>query len=100
MEAAFTRSGQETTLFILAHPDDELIFAPILDRLVRQAKPVLLIYLADGAPPGSSTSVRHAETHAALSLIGMHRSSVKFLGSEHGIGDGQLYKHLPRALDS
>ncbi|MBV9526955.1 MAG: PIG-L family deacetylase [Sphingomonas sp.] len=100
MAAAATQCERGTTLFILAHPDDELAFAPALYRLARQAKPVRLIYLADGALRSASAAVRHAESEAALASIGIDRSSLSFLGSQQGIEDGHLYKHLCRGLEA
>ena len=100
LASSAARSAQGLTLFVLAHPDDELAFAPILHRLARAQQPVRLIYLTDGAAPFASAALRNAESAAALAWLGIDPSSLWFAGSEIGIADGQLYRHLPSALDA
>ncbi|MEO6255742.1 MAG: PIG-L family deacetylase [Sphingomicrobium sp.] len=84
-------------LFILAHPDDEVAFAPIIHRLVGERRPVRLIYLTDGSS-GGSPSVRQAETVRALAWLGVAALNLRFAGHEVGIADGQLHRNLDRAL--
>ena len=90
----------EITLFLLAHPDDELLLAALLDRLVLERAPVCLIYLTDGASRGVSAAVRNAESIAVLASLGIDPSNVNFIGNEIGIPDGQLYRHLHRAFEA
>ena len=91
---------KDVHLFVLAHPDDEIAFAPLLHRSVREQKPVRLVYLTDGAAPGMSSTVRERETVNALGHLGIHRSAVYFAGSECGIPDGQLCRHLDQAFEA
>jgi LmbE family N-acetylglucosaminyl deacetylase len=91
---------QEITLFLLAHPDDELLLAALLDRLVLERTPVCLIYLTDGASRGVSAGVRNAESIAVLASLGIDPSKANFIGNEIGIPDGQLYRHLHRAFEA
>lgn len=100
LASSAVRSAHGLTLFVLAHPDDELAFAPLLHRLARERTPVQLIYLTDGAAPFASAALRTAESIAALAWLGIDWSSLWFAGSEIGIADGQLYRHLPSALDA
>lgn len=100
LAASAARSAHGLTLFVLAHPDDELAFAPLLHRLAHAQRPVRLLYLTDGAAPFASTALRNAESAAALAWLGIGRSSLWFVGSEFGIADGQLYRHLYPALDA
>jgi LmbE family N-acetylglucosaminyl deacetylase len=87
-------------LFVLAHPDDEIAFAPLLSRLVQERKAVRLIYLTDGAARGASPAIRRQETLAALRHIGIRSESASFPGSERGIPDGRLVRHLAAALEA
>ena len=99
MTGSMAKSSDNVTVFILAHPDDEVVFAPIIDRLVRERKPVRFAYLTDGsssAPP----EVRNAETVRALASLGVEPSDILFAGHEVGIVDGQLYRKLGRALEA
>jgi LmbE family N-acetylglucosaminyl deacetylase len=89
---------KDVYLFVLAHPDDEIAFAPLLDRLARERKPVRLIYLTDGAARGASAAVRQRETLAGLQYLGFDSSAAFFAGSEHGIPDGLLCRHLDAGL--
>ena len=89
---------QDVHLFVLAHPDDEIAFAPILSRLVRERRPVRLIYLTDGAAAGPVAAIRASESLEALRSLGIARSGACFAGGDAGIPDGRLYRHLDRAL--
>ncbi|MEO8176087.1 MAG: PIG-L family deacetylase [Sphingomicrobium sp.] len=86
-------------LFILAHPDDEIAFAPIIHRLVGKRAPVRLVYLTDGSS-GGPPAVREAETVRALAWLGVAASQLRFAGHEIGIPDGQLHCNLGRALEA
>ena len=91
---------EDVHLFVLAHPDDEIAFAPLLGRLARERKVVRLIYLTDGAAGGQSPAVRAAESRAALEYLGVARKGACFAGKDAGLPDGQLHLHLDRALDA
>jgi LmbE family N-acetylglucosaminyl deacetylase len=82
-------------VFILAHPDDEIAFAPLIDRLVREGKRVRLAFLTDGRS-GGPPAVRKGETIRALASIGIDHSDLLF-GAIH---DGQLYRNLRGALEA
>lgn len=89
--------GRAASLFLLAHPDDELAFAPLLDMLVSAGRPVRLVYMTNGEARGVSASTRIAESIAALDHIGIPASHAHFIGSDAGIPDGMLYQHMERA---
>jgi LmbE family N-acetylglucosaminyl deacetylase len=95
-----SNAAKDVHLFVLAHPDDEIAFAPLLSRLVRQQEEVRLIYLTDGTGLGSAAAVRGSETIAALDQIGLPASSAYFAGSDQHIHDGKLYLELDRALQA
>ncbi len=91
---------QNVHLFVLAHPDDEIAFAPLLSRLVAEKKAVRLIYLTDGAAAGPYASVRAAESRAAIGFLGIAPNCAFFPGEDGRLPDGRLYLHLDRALDA
>lgn len=99
MPGSVVTSTEKVNLFILAHPDDEVAFSPILDRLVREQEQARLIYLTDGRT-GSVPAVRNVETVQALGFLGIDRSNVCFAGHQNGIPDGQLYRHFDAALEA
>ena len=88
------------TSFVLAHPDDEIAFAPLLSRLVAEQESVRLIYLTDGAAAGPYASVRASESRAAIAHLGIAPDCAFFPGEDGSLPDGQLYLHLDRALDA
>ena len=99
MAGSVRKSIEDVNLFILAHPDDEVAVAPILDRLVRERKQVRIIYLTDGQS-GGLPAVRNAETVHALASLGIDASDACFAGHQNGIADGQLYRHFHDALET
>lgn len=98
--AMASNAPKEVRLFVLAHPDDEIAFAPLLHRSVREQQPIKLIYLTDGAAPGMSAAVRERETVSALGHLGIDSSTIYFAGSECCIADGQLCRHLDQAFEA
>ncbi len=92
-------SEAKTGLFILAHPDDEVVFAPLLARLASERRQARVIYLTDGSS-GATPSVRNAETVRALASLGISAAQLCFAGHQRGIRDGQLHRHLDDALDA
>ena len=97
MTGSVRKFAQGANLFILAHPDDEIAFAAVIDRLVREREPVRIIYLTDGGS-GGSPPARRAETVRALASLGVEASHLCFAGHELGIADGLLYRRLRDAL--
>jgi LmbE family N-acetylglucosaminyl deacetylase len=97
--STMSKTPEDVHLFVLAHPDDEIAFAPLLDRLVRERRLVRLIYLTDGAARGASAATRQRETLAALRHLGIDSSAVYFAGTESKIPDGQLCRHFETAFD-
>lgn len=89
---------QEIHLFVLAHPDDEIAFAPLLSRMAREGRAVRLVYLTDGAAAGPYASVRAAESRAAIGYLGIAPDCVFFPGLDDSLPDGRLHLHLDRAL--
>lgn len=89
-----------SSLFVLAHPDDELAFAPLLDALARAGKPLQLVYLTDGAVRGVTAADRNAETIAALAHLGISPSQAHFIGHMAGIGDGKLHRRMEEAFQA
>lgn len=84
-------------LFVFAHQDDEIAMAArILDERRRGAN-VYCAFLTDGSIEGSP-AVRDAESRAVLSELGVEEQHLFFIGSQHAIRDGTLFRNLDRAL--
>lgn len=88
----------ENVLCVLAHQDDEFAMAPRIGHEVRAGNNVRCVYLTDGAAYGADSEDRNAESLRALGELGVPKESVVFLGSAHGIKDGELIHHLERGL--
>lgn len=86
--------GGTTTLILLAHQDDEIALAPLLASLKAAQAPVRIVFLTDGGWRVAPQR-RNGESLKALLSMGVVRSEVSFLGSELGIPDGSLFRHLP-----
>jgi LmbE family N-acetylglucosaminyl deacetylase len=100
MEKTPTASGDaETALFLLAHQDDEIAFAPLLARFKAEGAPVRVVYLTDGGGGRATPAVRSEESTRALSSLGVQPSEISFLGVEQSVPDGMLFQHLSRAFD-
>ena len=84
-------------LFLLPHPDDEFAVSAHLADAVRAGDDLLLAYLTDGGFSGQDVGTRESESLDVLAGLGVPASAVVFLGREHGLPDGALHAHLPRA---
>ncbi len=84
-------------LFLLAHQDDEFFLMARLIQAVRQGEDIAVIYLTDG---GKFSAVRDQESRAVLKRIGVKPERIRFLGSEIGLTDTSLYRHLNRAFSA
>jgi LmbE family N-acetylglucosaminyl deacetylase len=95
------RPGNGTTLFLLAHQDDELAFAPVIAAAKRAGRSVSIVYLTDGGAGDATPVTRNAETIAALGAMGVDAGrEASFLGERLGIPDRFLYRHLPLAHEA
>jgi len=97
---SMSKALQDIHLFVLAHPDDEIAYAPLLSRRAREGKAVRLIYLTDGAAAGPYASVRAAESRAAIAHLGVAPECAFFPGLDESLPDGRLHLHLDRALSA
>lgn len=87
---------QENVLVVLAHQDDEYFAAPWILAETERGNTVVCVYLTDGATHIRS-SVRDSESRRVLPLLGVPKENIAFIGSEHGIPDGSLVRHLREA---
>jgi LmbE family N-acetylglucosaminyl deacetylase len=87
-----------TSLFVLAHQDDELCAAPIIASTRAGGHPVCVVYMTDGGAGRASPARRDRESLRALEALGVAADEVIFLGSRHRFPDGAIYKVLPQAL--
>jgi LmbE family N-acetylglucosaminyl deacetylase len=87
----------ETILAILAHPDDELVFAPALAAKLRGGASVQIVYATRGdAGPGVSSFARGEELARARSLEAECASAALGLRAPVllDFGDGTLNQHV------
>lgn len=87
-----------TSLFILAHQDDEFALLPWLRRETANARELHCVYLTDGNANGAAPSVRDAESRRVLETVGISEERIHFLGSTQAIADQQLVHNLDKAL--
>jgi LmbE family N-acetylglucosaminyl deacetylase len=94
-------SGQSpgTTIFVLAHQDDDIAFAPLIRRVKASGAPLRIVYLTDGGGGPVPSSVRDAECRRALATLGVASPEILFVGSATGIPDLGLFRALDRAYD-
>jgi LmbE family N-acetylglucosaminyl deacetylase len=85
-------------VFLFAHQDDEVPLSTRIAREVAGGSAVHCIYLTDGGAR-SRPEVRDRESQRALERLGIAAERISFLGSRHGIRDGELVGRLPEALE-
>ena len=88
-----------TTLCILAHQDDEVAMASRIWKRSREGRPVHCAFLTDGTGHGSDPAVRNAESRAVLTSLGVPEENILFLGSQHRLADGALFRNVDRGYD-
>jgi LmbE family N-acetylglucosaminyl deacetylase len=84
----------ETRLFLLAHQDDEIAFAPLLARLKTSGQPVRVVYMTDGGAGRATPERRGAESLRALASLGVPVTEISFLGTALAVPDGSLFRRL------
>lgn len=85
-----------STLFVLAHPDDEVLFWPLIARAPR--KGLTLLFVTDGSAGGSvRPDVRVEETRKMLAGLGVDPAAAVFLGRDKGLSDGALHARMDEA---
>ncbi len=95
---------RSTIVAIVAHPDDEMVAAPVLSRLAREGHRVTIAVVTDGRygvtdhadiPAGDSlASVRSQELHCSSEALGV-QPPVEF-----GMEDGFSYTYDTQALEA
>jgi LmbE family N-acetylglucosaminyl deacetylase len=86
-----------TTLFLLAHQDDEIGVLAEIEHVLRIGNQAAIAYLTDGATRGVTAGQRNTESLRVLGRLGVSADDTHFLGEAAGIGDGQLIFHLEPA---
>ena len=81
-------------LFLFAHQDDEYGVFPVLEKLVAADEAIDVVYLTSGTLDGQPSGRRNRESAGVLAKIGIPGSRIHFVGTEHGLPDGQLYHHI------
>lgn len=84
------------SVFILAHPDDEALFWPLIARV--PAGDLALAYMTDGSAGGKfAPDTRAVETKRMLSSQGIDPRAASFLGQDYDLSDGVLHQKFDRA---
>lgn len=86
-------------LTLLAHQDDEIAMASRIRLETKAGRDVYCCFLTDGAARRRSSTTRNAESLGVLGRLGVPADRVFFLGTEHRIPDGSLFRNLDRAYD-
>ncbi|MGL5004474.1 MAG: PIG-L family deacetylase [Casimicrobium sp.] len=83
-----------TSLYLLAHQDDELCCIPaILEDLAAKLR-VVCVFLTSGECQTQRIERRNAETRHVLERLGVASTDIVFAGTHVGILDGELYRKL------
>ena len=85
-------------LFVLAHQDDEVFASTWIEREAGRGHAVWCVFLTDGREGGADPRRRDAESRRALARLGVPTERILFLGSERGVRDGELPRHLEASL--
>ena len=86
-----------TTVYILAHFDDEYCAWPLIRQAVAEGREQRFIYVVDYRTPELSAT-RLAETVAFLKAQGVPAEGVLHLGAQTGWQDGELHRHAKAAF--
>lgn len=65
-------------------------------RRSREGRSIHCAFLTDGTAYGSDSAVRNAESRAVLTGLGVPEENILFLGTEHRLADGALFRDLDR----
>jgi LmbE family N-acetylglucosaminyl deacetylase len=85
-------------LFVFAHQDDEIAAAARIAHLSSAGAQITCAFLTNGEGHRAPSRVRDEESRGVLKRLGVDLARVHFIGSEHGVPDGALHRHLDRAL--
>ncbi|MEM6415335.1 MAG: PIG-L family deacetylase [Pseudomonadota bacterium] len=91
-----TRTSAGPVLFLLAHPDDEILVRPLIVRSLK-ANGAIVVYLTKGN--GNDAQIRPLEALKALEDIGVPKQAVFFIGHELDILDGKAISNLQPLFD-
>lgn len=92
--------NKSTSLFIFAHQDDESGVFWELHRLVSRGDNIIVVYLTSGDLSGGASFIRDCESISVLTKLGILKKNIHFLGTELGIPDGRLSKHMTSAFQA
>jgi LmbE family N-acetylglucosaminyl deacetylase len=85
-----------TTVWILAHFDDEYCGLPLIDEARAAGQDQMFLYVVD-YPTAAIRAQRHAETRRMLAWLGVDPARAIHVGVGAGAADGALHKALPAA---
>lgn len=85
-----------SSLFVFAHPDDEMFFLPSIRAAVVRGEQVAVCYLTDGGARGTQPSIRISESTRALARLGVPSNQICSIGVDLGVRDQTAHLHLHR----
>jgi hypothetical protein len=97
---SISTEADQTTLFLLAHQDDEIACAPLLVRLKASRRPVSVVYLTDGGIGRATPERRNAESTRALASLGIPTGEISYLGHALSVPNGMLFQRLSRVYSA
>ena len=88
------KSNTNHAIFIFAHQDDETGCFSVIEKKIFLGYEVIIIYLTSGTSNGSKSFLRNYESLNALSLIGVKKKNIIFIGNTIYSPDGRLAENL------
>lgn len=85
--SGFDVTQSERVLFVFTHPDDELVLAAFIKRLIVKSIPIHVCWT-------HSTPLREKESRAVFSLLGLSQSDLTFFDAP----DGRVLESIPSLL--
>lgn len=85
-----------TTLYILAHHDDEYLALPLMLRTAERGEAQSFVFLTDS---GKNARWRQRESRALLRAFDLDDSPLHFVGDERRVPDGRLSERLDAAWE-
>ena len=84
--------------FLLPHQDDEFGVFYLIENVIERGHRPVCLFMTDGGYDGVEPATRDDESRYVLGALGVQAPDIRFLGSDHGLPDGQLAALLPDAF--
>lgn len=91
--------AQPVHFFLLPHQDDEFGVFYLIENIIERGERAVCFFITNGGFGGADPATRDEESRHVLDALGVQVSDIRFLGSNHGLPDGQLSVLLPAAFE-